>query len=121
MTVVSKEGLVEDTRAKFQARLDELAPAIQEAREIEDILSALSGEAPRRRGSSATRVSRGSRPQEFLSLVKESPGITISEAAGKMQSQPNYLYRIAGDLVKEGTIIKQDKGFHPVPSAPAEA
>ena len=39
-----------------------------------------------------------------MKLVKANPGITASEIAKQMKIKPNYLYRVMGDLQKEGRV-----------------
>jgi predicted transcriptional regulator len=46
-----------------------------------------------------------------VKLIKENPGITASEIAKKMSIQPNYLYRVLGDLQKEGRVKKSGRSY----------
>src|SRR5205807_1089103 len=49
---------------------------------------------------------------EFLSLVEENPGITVSEAVPRMPGiNENYAYRIAKELVNQGTVRKVGKKY----------
>jgi DNA-binding IscR family transcriptional regulator len=45
--------------------------------------------------------------------VHKQPGITLAELAKRMKIQPNYLYRILPQLVKDAKVTKRDKGYHP--------
>lgn len=122
--------LVEETRQKFQTRLDELRPQHEEFLKLEGIVAGFdtlaNGSAPKRstagrkRGTSATadRAARGERPQQFINLVKANPGITVTEAADQMEGMnPNYLYRLAKEMTDGGKLRKEGKGYHFVAEA----
>jgi hypothetical protein len=54
----------------------------------------------------------GTRAAQALKVVRENPGITVSEMAGKMSiKQPNYLYRVMNQLEGEGAVKKTGKGY----------
>ncbi len=55
----------------------------------------------------------GTRGAEALRLVREQPGVTIPELADRMGIKQNYLYRVLPELVQEGKIAKQGRGWHP--------
>ncbi len=64
--------------------------------------------------AAATRTRRrrgGTRADQAVRLIKASPGITASEIAGKMKIQPNYMYRVLGDLQKEGKVKKSGRKY----------
>ncbi len=69
----------------------------------------------RPRGSAAgTRTRRrrgGTRADQAVRLIKQNPGITASEIARKMSIQPNYLYRVLGELQKEGKVKKSGRSY----------
>jgi len=71
----------------------------------------------RPRGSSATGTRRrrrrrgGTRADQAVKLIQQSPGISASEIARKMKIQPNYLYRVLGDLQKEGRVKKSGRSY----------
>jgi hypothetical protein len=65
--------------------------------------------APRRRG----RRKGGTRADQAVKLVEGSPGITASEIAKSMKIKPNYLYRVLGDLEKEGRVKKKGRQYFP--------
>jgi DNA-binding IscR family transcriptional regulator len=48
-----------------------------------------------------------------VKIVTSNPGITASEIAKRMKIKPNYLYRVMGDLQKEGQVSKKGRGYHP--------
>lgn len=64
------------------------------------------GGAPRRR-----RRRSGTRADQAVALVAENPGITASEIAKTMKIKPNYLYRVLGDLEKEGRVTKKGRQY----------
>jgi DNA invertase Pin-like site-specific DNA recombinase len=73
----------------------------------------------RPRGSRATttgtrtrrRRRGGTRADQAVRLIKANPGISASEVARKMKIQPNYLYRVLGDLQKEGRVKKSGRSY----------
>src|ERR671937_2366240 len=73
----------------------------------------------RPRGSAATarpaarprRRRRRTRADQAVRLVKANPGISASEVAKKMRIKPNYLYRVLGDLQKEGRVKKSGRSY----------
>jgi hypothetical protein len=65
--------------------------------------------APRRRG----RRKGGTRADQAVKLVEGSPGITASDIAKSMKIKPNYLYRVLGDLEKEGRVKKKGRQYFP--------
>jgi DNA invertase Pin-like site-specific DNA recombinase len=69
----------------------------------------------RPRGSAGGRRRRrgGTRADQAVKIVGANPGITASEVAKRMKIKPNYLYRVMGDLQKEGRVRKRGRGYHP--------
>lgn len=65
--------------------------------------------APRRR----RRRKGGTRADQAVKLVQGNPGITASEIAKQMKIKPNYLYRVLGELEKEGRVSKKGRQYHP--------
>jgi len=61
---------------------------------------------PRRR-----RRRGGTRSDQAVRMIKANPGITASELAKKMRIKPNYLYRVLGDLQKEGRVKKSGRSY----------
>ena len=132
--------LTEQVKA-LDNRLNELRPAYEEYLEVERVRDALTTATGRRspgrpRGSAGTarrgpgrpkgsttrrrstngrrrRARRGgNRSDQALKVVRENPGITVSEMAGKMSiKQPNYLYRVMNQLESEGAVTKTGKGY----------
>ncbi len=127
------------TLKDIEARRRELAPLVEEYRQLEEAAAALQGvdgssrasrpataapAAPRptrrRRAAGSTGTGRRGRPrgsgkraQQALDLVAGQPGITIPELAKAMKIQPNYLYRVLPGLAKDGKVKKTDKGWYP--------
>ena len=71
------------------------------------------GGASTRRTSTGTRRRRrgGTRADQAVKLIKQNPGITASEIAKRMKIKPNYLYRVLGDLQKEGRVKKSGRKY----------
>jgi DNA invertase Pin-like site-specific DNA recombinase len=71
----------------------------------------------RPRGSTAGTARRGrrrrggTRSQQAVRIIRQNPGISASEIARKMSIQPNYLYRVLGDLQKEGKVKKSGRSY----------
>ena len=127
------------TLKDIEARRRELAPLVEEYRQLEEAAAALQGvdgnggtsrpaaaaaaparPARRRRASGSTGTGRRGRPrgsgkraQQALDLVAGQPGITIPELAKAMKIQPNYLYRVLPGLEQDGKVKKKDKGWFP--------
>ena len=53
----------------------------------------------------------GTRADQAVALIKANPGISASEVARKMKIQPNYMYRVLGDLQKEGKVKKSGRKY----------
>jgi sugar-specific transcriptional regulator TrmB len=59
------------------------------------------------------RRRKGTRADQAVALVEKSPGISASEIAKTMKIKPNYLYRVLGDLEKEGRVKKEGRKYQP--------
>jgi sugar-specific transcriptional regulator TrmB len=55
----------------------------------------------------------GTRADQAVQLIEQQPGISASDVAKKMKIKPNYLYRVLGDLEKEGRVKKDGRQYHP--------
>jgi transposase-like protein len=71
--------------------------------------AASTGAAPRKR----RRRRGGTRADQAVALVEKKPGISASEIAKAMKIKPNYLYRVLGELEKEGRVKKKGRQYHP--------
>jgi transposase-like protein len=67
-----------------------------------------SAAAPRRR-----RRRGGTRADQAVALVEQNPGISASEIAKQLKIKPNYLYRVLGEMEKEGRVKKKGREYHP--------
>jgi transposase-like protein len=114
-----------EKRTEIDDRLKELRPLHEEYLKLERAKAALEGVDGPRRGrprSSAPattgtrrrrrRRSGGTRADQALELIRQNPGVTVSELARKMNiSPPNYLYRVTANLQSDGAVKKQGKGY----------
>ena len=48
-----------------------------------------------------------------MKLIEQQPGISASDVAKTMKIKPNYLYRVLGDLEKEGRVKKDGRNYFP--------
>jgi DNA-binding IclR family transcriptional regulator len=124
----STTNVLNEARDLVQKRLAELD---EERKRLERALAELGGKATRRapgrpRGSKSTsRTSTtssprkrrkrrgGTRADQAVSLIKGAPGISASDVAKQMKIKPNYLYRVLGDLEKEGRVKKDGRQYYP--------
>jgi predicted Rossmann fold nucleotide-binding protein DprA/Smf involved in DNA uptake len=71
-------------------------------------------------GTSAPRKRRkrrgGTRADQAVNLIESQPGISASDVAKTMKIKPNYLYRVLGDLEKEGRVKKDGRQYYPTGS-----
>jgi transposase-like protein len=111
-------NVLDEARALVKKRLAEIDA---ERKQLERALAELGDKARRRgpgrpRGSGTTRRRRrrgGTRADEAVKLVTANPGITASGIAKQMKIKPNYLYRVLGDLQKEGRVKKRGREYFP--------
>jgi hypothetical protein len=121
-----------EKRQEIDNRLKELRPLYEEYLKLEKAQEALSGmDKPRRRGpgrppGSTTARSTGgngrrrrrgraggTRGTQALEVVRQNPGITVSELGDKLGiAQKNYLYRVMANLQEDGAVRKEGRGFH---------
>lgn len=68
-------------------------------------------------GTTAPRKRRkrrgGTRADQAVQLIEGQPGISASDVAKTMKIKPNYLYRVLGDLEKEGRVKKDGRQYYP--------
>ena len=72
----------------------------------------------RSRGTSGAPKKRrrrrgGTRADQAVELITGQPGISASDVAKTMKIKPNYLYRVLGDLEKEGRVKKDGRNYYP--------
>src|SRR3954447_8267961 len=121
-------------RQEIDNRLKQLRPLYEEYLKLEKAQEALAGmDEPRRRGpgrppgstTSRTRAasgngrrrrrrrSGGTRGEQALAVVRQNPGISVSELGDQLGvTQKNYLYRVMANLQEDGAVRKEGKGFH---------
>jgi predicted Rossmann fold nucleotide-binding protein DprA/Smf involved in DNA uptake len=58
----------------------------------------------------------GTRADQAVKLIESQPGISASDVAKTMKIKPNYLYRVLGDLEKEGRVKKDGRQYYPTGS-----
>jgi len=120
----STSNTLDEARGLVERRLAELE---EEKKRLERALADLSGgkggrrRAGRPRGSGKAAAPRkrrrrrgGTRADQAVTLVEQSPGISAAEIAKQMKIKPNYLYRVLGDLEKEKRVKKKGREYHPV-------
>jgi len=119
-------NVVDEARQLIHSRLAELE---DERKRLEGALKELGGKITRRapgrpRGSKASsgagaaapkrRKRRGgTRADQAVKLIESQPGISASDVAKTMKIKPNYLYRVLGDLEKEGRVKKDGRQYYP--------
>jgi sugar-specific transcriptional regulator TrmB len=127
----STTNVLDEARQLVQRRLADLD---EERKRLERALAELGGKATRRapgrpRGSSSAKASAsapapsgtrrrrkrrgGTRADQAVALIEKQPGISASDVAKTMKIKPNYLYRVLGDLEKEGRVKKQGRQYYP--------
>jgi hypothetical protein len=120
-------NVLDEARSLVEKRLAELDA---ERKRLERALADLGGKAVGRRpgrprGSVSKKTATapatprrrrrrrgGTRADQAVSLVEKNPGINASEIAKTMKIKPNYLYRVLGDLEKEGRVKKKGRQYH---------
>lgn len=127
----STTNVLDEARQLVERRLAELD---DERRRLERALAELGGKAKRSpgrpRGSASTasttkvkasgapkkrrrRRKGGTRADQAVDLITSQPGISASDVAKTMKIKPNYLYRVLGDLEKEGRVKKDGRQYYP--------
>jgi transposase-like protein len=124
-------NVLDEARQLVENRLRDLD---EERRRLERALAELGGKVTRRgpgrppgrpKGSTnkgpgrpaGTRRRRkrrgGTRADQAVKLIEQQPGISASAVAKSMKIKPNYLYRVLGDLEKEGRVKKDGRQYYP--------
>ncbi|MEX2105841.1 MAG: hypothetical protein WD810_02980 [Solirubrobacterales bacterium] len=119
-------NVLDEARQLVQRRLADLD---EERKRLERALAELGGKVTRRapgrpRGSSSAKAATGAgrkrrrrrggtRADQAVALIEKEPGISASDVAKQMKIKPNYLYRVLGDLEKEGRVKKQGRQYYP--------
>jgi sugar-specific transcriptional regulator TrmB len=125
-------NVLDDARELVEKRLAELN---EERERLERALAELGGKVTRRSpgrprgrkaaastGTSTTSTGTGrkrrgrrggTRADQAVKLIEAQPGISASDVAKTMKIKPNYLYRVLGDLEKEGRVKKDGRQYYP--------
>jgi sugar-specific transcriptional regulator TrmB len=121
-------NVLDEARQLVERRLQDLD---EERKRLERALAELGGKATRRgpgrpKGSSAGTSTAGTggprrrrkrrggtRADQAVQLIESQPGISASDVAKTMKIKPNYLYRVLGDLEKEGRVKKDGRQYYP--------
>lgn len=124
-------NVLDEARQLVENRLRDLD---EERRRLERALAELGGKITRRgpgrppgrpKGSTnkgpgrpaGTRRRRkrrgGTRADQAVKLIEGQPGISASDVAKSLKIKPNYLYRVLGDLEKEGRVKKDGRQYYP--------
>jgi sugar-specific transcriptional regulator TrmB len=124
-------NVLDEARQLVERRLADLE---EERKRLERALAELGGKATRRgpgrpRGSSSKTAKAstsasggprrrrkrrgGTRADQAVKLIESQPGISASDVAKTMKIKPNYLYRVLGDLEKEGRVKKDGRQYYP--------
>ncbi len=123
-------NVVDEARQLILDRLNELE---DERKRLEGALKELGGKVVRRspgrpRGSKSSKGTAGTgtstgkkrrkrrggtRADQAVKLIEDQPGISASDVATTMKIKPNYLYRVLGDLEKEGRVKKDGRQYYP--------
>lgn len=129
----STTDVLDEARALLERRLADLD---DERRRLERALAELGGKVKRSpgrpRGSASTSTASptrapkssgapkkrrrrrgGTRADQAVELITSQPGISASDVAKTMKIKPNYLYRVLGDLEKEGRVKKDGRNYYP--------
>jgi hypothetical protein len=135
----STTNVLDEARDLIERRLGDLD---EERRRLERALAELGGKVAKRpgrpRGSSSSTASAGASPaaavaapkasgapkkrrrrrggtraDQAVELITSQPGISASDVAKTMKIKPNYLYRVLGDLEKEGRVKKDGRNYFP--------
>jgi predicted ArsR family transcriptional regulator len=118
-------GYVDTTVAEIDDRLDELKAELAKLQSARSALTrrgpgrpakahSANGNGAGRNGVRSRGRRNGTRADQALALVRERPGITIPEIAASLGTEPNYLYRVMPNLVKDGKVRRDGQGWYPV-------
>jgi hypothetical protein len=104
---------VDRARSLLEKRRTELRDELQQ---IEKAIAGLGGRrrrsAGRPRGTGRPRRG-GGRSDQAVRIIKQNPGITVSELGRKMKlNHPNDLYRVLPGLEKDGRVKRRGRGYH---------
>jgi predicted HTH transcriptional regulator len=115
---------VDEAAGLIRERIKELDA---ERGQLERALASLTGGREGRRGPGRPRRSAGAtrgprrrrrrsntRADQAVALIEKNPGISASDIAKQLKIKPNYMYRVLGDLQKEGRVKKSGRAYSAV-------
>ena len=123
----SSKNVLDEARQLVEKRLADLD---EERKRLERALAELGGKVARRapgrpRGGASAKSAKastggrkrrkrrgGTRADQAVKLIEKQPGISASDVAKTMKIKPNYLYRVLGDLEKEGRVKKKGRQYY---------
>lgn len=124
--MASYKNHIEEARESLEKHLASLD---EDRKQIMSAIAGLGGKVTRRgpgrpRGAGAPKAPKasgkkrrsrrgGTRAEQAVKLIEGAPGIGASDVAKQMKIKPNYLYRVLGDLEKEGRVKKQGRQYYP--------
>jgi hypothetical protein len=117
--VVKRLAELDDERKRLERALAELGGSGKTTRRSPGRPrgSKTGAKAPKASKAGAPRRRRkrrgGTRADQAVSLIEGAPGISASDVAKQMKIKPNYLYRVLGDLEKEGRVKKDGRKYFP--------
>jgi transposase-like protein len=113
--VLKRLAELDDERKRLERALAELggkaaprSPGRPRGRKAKASISTAKA-APRKR----RKRRGGGRADEAVKLITKQPGISASDVAKAMKIKPNYLYRVLGDLEKDGRVKKKGRQYFP--------
>ena len=116
-------GAVEQAASLLKDRIGELEAELSKLqRALADLTDGRQGRRrpgrPRSAAASAPAPTRrrrrrrgGTRADQAVKIIADNPGITASDVAKQMNIKPNYLYRVLGDLQKDGRVKKSGRSY----------
>ena len=119
--VLKRLAELDDERKRLERALAELggkavrrSPGRPRGRKAGAKASAKTSAKSSRKATPRRRKRRGgNRADQAVKLITKQPGISASDIAKTMKIKPNYLYRVLGDLEKEGRVKKDGRQYHP--------
>lgn len=119
---MNAEPQIEESPLAFLER--RLSVLDEEREKVVGAIAIFDGKAPKSRkpkpkalpaGPKKARRKRrgGKRADQAVALIEKKPGISASDIAKAMKIKPNYLYRVLGDLEKEGRVDKNGRNYSP--------
>jgi Mn-dependent DtxR family transcriptional regulator len=117
----------EQIKEKIRARMDELRPMIEEAEQLEAMLDAMDPhreQAPRIRPADqpqlqtqqrgwggAQRIPQNERLEQFLSVARAQPTLSVAAVAQKLGVSANRGYQLVTELERQGRLERTFNGF----------